>query len=163
MNSWLRSATSRLWTSWVIAALAVPTARGQSGKRLWVLQERDQMVEYALVTSAVVRSQTVPRRLVEHPEYLSINAAGQMLFLPSLGAQWAAGDMATSADRAWFWDGSQAKEWKLEGPKRSGTHAGKPTVTETVRQWFLSAGGGALFWIEHTSEQIMDTLRLEHS
>jgi hypothetical protein len=163
MNSWLRSATSRLWTSWVIAALAIPTPRGQSAKRLWVLQEPDQIVEYDLVTSAVVRSQTVPRRLVEHPEYLSINATGQMLFLPSLGAQWAAGDMATSADRAWFWDGRQAKEWKLEGPKTPGTHAGKPSVTETVRQWFLSAGGESLFWIEHKFEKIRDTLGVEHS
>ena len=121
-----------------------------------MLQEPDQIIEYDLATSTVLRSQTVPRRLVEHPEYLSINAAGQMLFLPPLGAQWAAGEMATAADRAWFWNGHQATEWPLALPPGAGTSAGRPTVTERSRQWFLSAGGDSLFRIETSFEKILD-------
>jgi hypothetical protein len=158
-----RRSRPRFWTPVLVAAcLAVP-ARAQSPKRLLVLQEPDQIVEYDINTSAVVRALTVPRRLVEHPEYLSVNAAGQLLFLPPKGAQWAAGEMATAADRAWFWDGRKATEWKLEGPKTPGSSAGKPTVTETARQWFLSAGGESLFWIEQRFEKIVDEPGAERS
>jgi hypothetical protein len=136
---------------------AIPTsARTPSAMRLWVLQPPDQLVEYDATMSAVGHAQTVPRRIVEHPEYFSINASGQMLFLPPPGAQWAAGEMATSSDRAWFWDGRRAMEWTLAGPKTSGSSDGQPTVIETARQWLLSARGESLFWIEHRFEKVMD-------
>ncbi|HEX7550377.1 MAG TPA: hypothetical protein VF579_07365, partial [Candidatus Methylomirabilis sp.] len=66
-------------------------------------------------------------------------------------------------DRVWFWDGHQAKEWKREGPKTPGGSAGKPTVTETARRWFLSAGGEWLFWFENRFEKILDGPDLERS
>jgi len=158
-----RSVAPRICAPFVIAALAIVSAPAQSARRLWVLQEPDQIIEYDLVTSAVVRSQTIPRRLVEHPEYLSINAAGQMLFLPPQGAQWAAGEMATAADRAWFWNGRQATEWPLASPPRTGMSAGNPTVTASSRQWFLSVGGDSLFRVETSFEKILDNSGIERS
>ncbi|HEX7548991.1 MAG TPA: hypothetical protein VF579_00280, partial [Candidatus Methylomirabilis sp.] len=107
----------------LVAAFLVSAAHAQSPKQLWVLQEPDQIVEYDIITFAARRTLTVPRRLLEHPEYLSINATGQMLFLPPNGAQWGGGEMAAAGDRAWFWDGHHAKEWKLEGPKTPGGNA----------------------------------------
>jgi hypothetical protein len=153
----------RLWTQVLVAAFLVSAAHAQSPKQLWVLQEPDQIVEYDIITFAARRTLTVPRRLLEHPEYLSINATGQMVFLPPKGTQWEGGEMATAGDRVWFWDGHQAKEWKLEGPKTPGGSAGKPTVTETALQWFLSAGGGSLFWFENRFEKIVDGPGLERS
>ena len=148
-----------------IAALSAgsASAHAQSSKRLWVLQEPDQIVEYDITTSAVLRTLTVPRRLLQVPEYLSINATGQMVFLPPKGAQWGGGEMATAAGRMWFWDGRQGRESKLEGPATPGRSAGNATVTEPALQWFLSAGGASLFWFENSFEKILDGPGLEHS
>jgi len=153
----------RLWTQVLGATLLVSTAHAQSPKQLWVLQEPDQIVEYDVTTFVVRRTMTVPRRLVEHPEYLSINAKGQMVFLPLKGAQWAGGEMALAGDRMWFWDGHRATERKLEGTKTPGDKAGKPTVTETALEWFLSGGGEFLFWFETRFEKITDESGLERS
>ena len=147
----------------LVAAFLVSAAYAQTPKQLWVLQEPNQIVEYDTITFAARRTLTVPRRLLEHPEYLSINATGQMMFLPPKGAQWGGGEIAAAGDRAWFWDGHQAQEWKLEGPRTFSGSSGKPTVTETARQWFLSVGGESLFWIENTFEKIVEGSGLETS
>jgi len=149
----------RLWRRRipVLAAALLGTAvHAQTPKQLWVLQGPDQIVEYDAVTFAARRTLAVPRRLIEHPEYLSLNTRSQMLFLPPEGAQWGGGEMAAAADRVWFWNGQQAREWKLEGPKTSGVSAGTPTVTESARQWYISAGEEWLFWFENTFEKIID-------
>ena len=153
----------RLWTQVLVVAVLVSAARAQSPKQLWVLEEPDEIVEYDVTRLAARRTMKVPRRLVEHPEYLSINSKGQMVFLPPKGAQWASGEMASNVDRMWFWDGHRAMESKLEGAKTRGGSADKPTVTETALQWFLSAGGESLVWFENRFEKVTEGLGLEHS
>ncbi len=155
---WLRLPTKSL-----AAAFLVSAALAQSPKQLWVVQVPDEIVEYDVTKFAVRRTLKVPRRLIEHPEYLSINAKGQMVFLPPKDAQWAGGEMASAGGRGWLWDGRQGKEWKLEGPKTHGGSAGKPTVTETALQGLLSAGGESLFWFENRFEKVMEEPGLEHS
>jgi hypothetical protein len=147
----------------LVAAFLASAAQAQSPKRLWVLQEPDQMVEYDITTFAGRRTLTVPRRLLQVPEYLSINATGQMVFLPPNGAQWGGGEMATAAGRIWFWDGRQGKESKLKGAAAPGRSAGKSTVTETALQWFLSAGGESLYWFENRFEKILDAPGVDRS
>ncbi len=147
----------------LVGACLVSVTHAQSPKQLWVLQEPDKIVEYDVTAFAPRRTIKVPRRLAEHPEYLSINAKGQLVFLPPKAAQWANGEMASVADRMCFWDGQQAKESKLEGTKTRGGSAGKPTVTETALQWFLSAEGDSLFWFENRFEKVMDESGLERS
>jgi len=71
--------------------------------------------------------------------------------------------MASAGDRMWFWDGHQATERKLEGAKTPGRSAGKPTVTETALQWFLSAGGESLFCFENRFEKVADESGVERS
>ena len=115
-----------LWTQVLLAVLLVSAAQAQSPKHLWVLQEPDQIVEYDLATFAARRTLKVPRRLIEHPEYLSVNAKGQMVFLPPKGAQWGSGEMASAGDRLWFWDGHRAKERNLEGAKTLGAARTNP-------------------------------------
>ena len=82
---------SAYWTQVLLVAFLVSAAHGQSPKQLWVLQEPDEIVEYNVTTFTARRTLKVPRRLIEHPEYLSVNANGQMVFLPPNGAQWAGG------------------------------------------------------------------------
>jgi len=110
----------RLWIQVLAAACLVSAADAQSPKVLWVIQEPDEIVEYDVTTFAARRTLKVPLRLAEHPEFLSINAKGQMVFLPPKGAQWGSGEMASAAGRMWFWDGRQARESKLEGAKIGG-------------------------------------------
>ncbi len=153
----------RLGTSALFATLLIPAVHAQSPKALWVLQEPDQIVEYDLDRLSPRRTLKVPRRVVEHPEYLSINAKGQMVFVPPKGVEWGSGELASAAGRAWLWDGQKAREWKLEAAKTQGTSAGKPTVTETTRQWFLSAGGESLFSLEQKFEMMTDESGLERS
>jgi hypothetical protein len=153
----------RLWRQVLIAAFLVSAAQAQSPKQLWVVQEPDEIVAYDLTTFTARRVLKVPRRLLEYPEYLSINARGQMLFLPPEGAQWANGGMASAPNRVWFWNGHEAKEWTLEATKRLGGSAGQPAVTETELQWFLSAGGDFLFCFENRFEKLTDGFGLERS
>lgn len=62
-------------------ALSFTFAAGpQSGKRLWVLQEPGQVVEYDPSTWAVKGSVKVPVEFGRDPESLQINRNGQMLF-----------------------------------------------------------------------------------
>ena len=147
----------------LVAAFLGSAAHAQSSKRLWVLQEPDQIVEYDITTFAVLRTLTVPRQLLQVPEYLSINARGQMVFLPPKGAMWGGGAMATAAGRMWFWDGRQGRESKLEGAETPGRSAGNPTVTQPALQWFLSADGNSLFWFENSFEKILDGPGVERS
>ena len=99
----------RLWIQVLAAAYLVSAADAQSPKQLWVLQAPDEIVEYDVTTFAVRRTLKVPLRLAEHPEFLSINSKGQMLFLPPRGWQRGSGEMASAAGRMWFWDGRRAK------------------------------------------------------
>ena len=63
----------------------------------------------------------------------------------------------------WFWDGRQGKERDLKDTKTGGNSAGKTSVTETVLQWFLSAGEDSLFWFENRFEKVTDEAGLEQS
>ena len=154
---------SSFWTQVLVAACLVSAAHAQSPKHLWVLQEPDEIVEYDVARFAARRTLKVPRRLIEHPEYLNINAKGQMVFVPPKGAQWGSGEMASSGDRMWFWDGHQGKERNLEDTKTRGGSAAKPTITESALQWALSAGGESLFWFENRFEKVTDEAGVEQS
>jgi len=163
VTSFLLPLTMQLWTQALVVALLVSAVQAQSPKRLWVLQEPDRIVEYDVTTFAARRTVKVPRRLLEHPEYLSINGKGQMVFLPPHGVEWASGEMAFKGDRVWFWDGHQDKEWSLERTQTRRGSAGKLTLTEKQPRFFLSARGEFLFWFENTFEKVTDELGLDRS
>jgi hypothetical protein len=81
----------RLWRRRipVLAAALLGTAvHAQTPKQLWVLQGPDQIVEYDAVTFAARRTLAVPRRLIEHPEYLSLNTRSQMTIASVSSAGW---------------------------------------------------------------------------
>ena len=120
--------------------------------RLWVLQPPDMIVEYDVAAFAPKRTIKVPRRLLQHPEYLRISANGQMVFVPPTGTQWAETDPASPGNLAWAWDGQRAHAWPVEVAESGGHTAEAMPLTRTVRQWFLSAGGESLFWFENTFE-----------
>jgi hypothetical protein len=151
------------WTQVLLSAFMASAVHAQSPKQLWVLQGPDEIVEYDAATFAARRTLKVPHRLLEHPEYLSINAEGQMVFLSPKGAQWGSGEMASAGDRMWFWDGHRGKERNLIDMKTVAGRGDETTVRETALQWFLSAGGDSLFWFENRFERVTDKAGLEQS
>lgn len=129
----------------LVALVLLSPAHAQPPKQLWVLREPDEIVEYDPATFVARRTVRVPRRVLEHPEYLSVNGHGQMLFAAPRDAQWGGGEMARTGDRVWLWDGRQAREWK-RGP-----------------DCFLSAGGESLVWFENRFETVTEPSGLERS
>jgi hypothetical protein len=152
-----------LCTQVLMITFLVSTAHAELPKQLWVLRVPDKIVKCDIATFTALQTLKVPRRVLEHPEYLSINAKGQMVFLPPKGMQWGNGEMVQTGDRMWFWDGHQAKEQNLESAKIRGGSTDKPTVTETALEWFLSAEAKFLFWLETRFEKIMDESGVERS
>jgi hypothetical protein len=122
----------RYGLSLLLSFLLVLGSHAQAGKRLWVLEAPDHVVEYDLGAFAAVARVTVPKRLLEHPEYLSVNARGQLLFQLPRDVEIAGGDTAAGGHRAWLWDGRQSREFPLGD-----------------RQVFLTADGQSLVWFEN--------------
>jgi hypothetical protein len=147
----------------MVIALVASVAPAQSPRRLWVLQAPDQIVEYDASTFAPRRAVRVPRRVLEHPEFLSVNGKGQMIFAPPPGLQWAGGEMATAGDRVWLWDGQRAREWRREPSRTRSGSADRPTLTERQSQVFLSGDGERLVWFENTFEKVAEASGLERS
>lgn len=154
----------RFWAQVLVVALLVSAARAQLPKQLWVLQEPDQIIGYDVAGFVPQHTLRIPfRLLLEHPEYLSINAMGQMLFLLPRGLQFFGPGGIAVADRTWFWDGHQTRELNVEGTKIRGRNGGRPTVKETAPQYFLTAGGDSLVWFENKFEKVLDESGLERS
>ncbi len=152
-----------LWLQVLAVSLMISAAYAQSPKQLWVLREPDDIVEYDAASFVAKRTLKVPRRVLEHPEYLSVNRQGQMLFLPPEIVQWGSDLVGPVADRAWFWDGRRAAKLNFEGTKARGFSAATPTVTETVPQCLLSSVGDSLFWFENRFEKVLGESDVERS
>lgn len=119
-----------------VVALTWLAAQPAAGGSVWVLQEPDRIVEYDATTFNPRRSVAVPPRVFERPEYLAVNARGQLLFAAPAGVGFGGGELARAADRVWFWDGRTAREWVRDGGP------------DAPRHWFLSAAGDALYVFE---------------
>ena len=143
----------RIWIQLLIGFFLVSFAWAESPKALWVIQEPAVIAVYELPSFAPKRTLKIPRRVLEHPEYLRINNRGQMLFHPLHGEQWASGEMATAGNLAWFWDGQKAREWKLPRTRRTGSSGGKVILNEIRSESFLSADGQSLVQMTLSQEQ----------
>jgi hypothetical protein len=129
----------------------VSGVQGQTAPRLWVLQQPDSIVEYDVATFSPRRTLRIPRRVIEHPEHLTVNARGQIAFLPPVSGS---GDPAMPV---WVWDGRDAREWDAATGSVAATGTpDKRLLLDTRRQWFLSAGGDALFLFEQHVEKRLD-------
>jgi len=142
-------ATALILGTLVGAAICAPA---QAGKRLWVLQAPDQIVEYDLHTFAPKLSLKLPPEALQHPENLLINHQGQMLF--SFPPPQDAPDLP--ADKLWLWNG-QAGQLLARGVTRRRTPAGDNlSVLEAVPACMLSADGAHLYWFENRFQKLTD-------
>src|SRR5215471_6791914 len=75
--------------------------------RLWVLRAPGEMVEYDLATFAVKQTVKVPAEALESPQNISVNALGQILFVPAVSLPLADTDVQ-APHKIWFWNGHAA-------------------------------------------------------
>lgn len=123
----------------------------QTGKRLWVLEAPDKIVEYDPATFAPKQSLALPPEILRSPENLAINHQGQMLYVPS---QPGAGAGAGQHARIWLWNG-HAGAFLDRGVIHETTPAGPNfSEVEAVPQTVLSADGARLFWLVNRFERL---------
>ena len=118
-------------------AAAVLLAQAPATRAVWVLEAPNRIVEYDAGSFVARRTVVAPPRVFEHPEYLRINARGQLLFTVEPGVAFASGDLASTATRVWVWDGREAHEFPREDEP------------DTAREWFVSSSGDALYAFEN--------------
>ena len=150
----------KFWsTLWLLPVLALSfsfATAPHSGKRLWVLQESGQVVEYDPSTWAVIGSVKVPIELIRDPGSLQINHNGQMLFCADPKIQFGNPDQHFPANKVWLWNGQSAAILDRDlGYKRPSDSAGKATV-ENTRWWALSNDGRHLYWFEDEFRIVKD-------
>ena len=133
-----------------IAAAAL-LAQAPVTRAVWVLEAPNRIVEYDAGSFVARRTVLAPLRVFEQPEYLRINARGQMLFTGEPGVEFASGDLASTATRVWVWDGREAHEFPREDEP------------DTARKWFLSSSGDALYAFENRFANTRDKDGFEQS
>jgi hypothetical protein len=133
----------------VLAGPAPGSAGTQAPDRLWVVQRPEGIVEYDLTTFAAIQTVQVPERIFFYPEFLSINARGQMLY--------------RDQDGTWYWNGRAPQELKPRSTVAEGDSAGTPTRITAAQDVWLSADGERLYWFEQRSEQTINGEGYERS
>jgi hypothetical protein len=153
MNKILLSALTQI--AWIFVFFRF-SADVPADRRLWVLREPDQIVEYNPRTFDAGRSLQVPPEAVQSPSGFSINRIGQMLFVPGLLGNEVEESRRPAADRIWRWDRETAS-WLNRGIDSRKTKAsGKFLLVETIPQCFLSADGRHLFWFANESHKLRE-------
>lgn len=125
------------------------SANAQPGKRLWVLQEPNGIVEYDPSSFVLRSSHQVPAEIFQSPQDLQINGKGQMLFLPATVREPDGLVHESSNPRVWFWDGSAAKFLNRTITNTQVPSGGNVLFSSAKPRCFLSANGAHLLWFEN--------------
>ncbi len=134
------------------------------GRRLWVLQAPDHIVELEPSTWAARDTRQIPAGAVKDPRNFCINGKGQMLFRSAPQGEEGSPDRPGASDKVWFWNGrsavfldrSAAEPTVLPG----GNHG--PAVERTPVA-ALSADGRRLYWFENEFRIFKDADGIEAS
>lgn len=129
----------------LLAASVVFVVSAQGSPRtIWVLgaQPRPSIIQFDTLNFNVLRTVTVPKQAVDHPEYLSVNRNGQLLFVLPSGIALADGDETTGK----FWYSKNAA--MVAFPRQD---------TEQRRlDWFLDAAADGLYALDARDTKTKD-------
>ncbi len=131
----------------IIVLLLVSPLFSQT-KRLWVLRDTGDMVEYDPATFAVKQKVKVPVEAKKSPASLSVNRGGQMLFAPAISLPLSDSDVA-NPHKVWIWNGRAASSVDQPVEHKSEEHGSNQAVTESAPIPYLSADGNHLYWLEN--------------
>lgn len=122
-------------------------------KRLWVLKESGEMVEYDPASFAVKQRVKLPPEAAQSPQNVSVNRWGQILFVPTVSLPLGDSDLQ-SQPKAWLWNVQAATSLEL-GVKREAARTGSnQAVTDAVATILLSADGKHLFWFANQQRRL---------
>lgn len=136
----------------VLVGLLTATVWAQE-RRLWVLRDPGEMVEYDANTFAVKDRVKVPPEALKSPGNLSVNRLGQMLLVPSLNPA-VTEEEAAAPRQIWFWNGHSASTLNQGSEHKSEQRGSNEEVTESAPVPELSADGTHLYWFDNHERRL---------
>jgi hypothetical protein len=133
------------------------TAR--SPRRLWILRQPGEIVEYDTASFSARGSVKVPVLALKKPEGFSVNHRGQMLFAPGESSDEVATSPETGVKEIWFWDGAKAVQLSRGAVLKTGSAGTSRSVVESFPRCLLSADGQHLFWFENEFRKRQENTR----
>jgi hypothetical protein len=111
---------------------------------IWVLSAQPQptITQFDALNFNVLRTVSVPKQAVDHPEYLSVNRNGQLLFVLPSGVALADGDETTGK----FWYSKNAA--MVAFPRQDSE--------QRRRDWFLDAAADGVYVLEGRDTKTKD-------
>jgi hypothetical protein len=122
-------------------------------KRLWVVHEPGEITEYDPATFAAEQTLKLPPGAIATPQGLSINALGQMLFVPAVSLPLDESDLAGNR-RFWFWDGHATTTLPRDLARTTGTTGSNLAIDESVAAPYLSADGSHFYWFSNQAHRL---------
>lgn len=123
------------------------------GKRLWVLRDSGEMVEFDPATFAVKQKIKVPAEALKSPGSISVNHLGQILYVPPVSLPLSDEDTA-AAHRVWIWNGQAAATIDQGIEHKEEETGSNQAVTESAPTAYLSADGNHLFWFANQERRL---------
>jgi len=126
------------------ASFAAVLSAQTSQPSIWVLtaQPQPSITQFDALNFNVLRTVSVPKQAVDHPEFFSVNRNGQLLFVLPSGIQLADGDETTGK----FWYSRNAA--MVAFPRQD--------TDQRRRDWFLDAAADGLYALESRDTKTKD-------
>jgi hypothetical protein len=122
-------------------------------KRLWVLRDSGEMVEYDPATFAVKQKVKVPAEALKSAGSISVNRLGQILYVPPVSLP-LSDDDTTEPHKVWIWNGQAAATIDQGIEHKEEETGSNQAVTESAPAAYLSADGNHLFWFANQERRL---------
>ena len=136
----------------VVMLLLTPAVFAQD-RRLWVLRDPGEMVEYDPSTFVEKNRVKVPRETLKSPSNLSVNRMGQILVVPSLNPAVTEEEAATP-HQIWFWNGHAATTLEQGKEHKTEQRGSNQAITESAPVPALSGDGTHLYWFDNHERRL---------
>lgn len=123
------------------------------GKRLWMLRDSGEMVEYDPSTFAVKQKVKVPAEALKSPGSISVNHLGQILYVPPVSLPLSDDDTG-EPHKVWIWNGQAEATIDQNIEHKEETTGSNQAVTESAPIVYLSADGTHLFWFANQQRRL---------
>jgi hypothetical protein len=133
-----------------------PLLNAQTGRRLWVLEPPDTIVEYDPATFQQINTQKIPPQVLKNPDHFFVNRKGQMLFVPDVENSSSAEGDGSADKKIWFWDGQKAALLDRNARYASVPAGSNRNVVDAMPKCVLSADGRHLYWFENEFKTLME-------
>ena len=136
-----------------IVLLLLSASLFAQGKRLWVLRDPGEMLEYDPATFAVKQKVKVPAEAVKSAGSISVNHLGRILYVPPVSLPLSEDDTA-APHKVWIWNGQVAATIDQGIEHKEEKIGSNQAVTESAPAAFLSADGNHLLWFANQERRL---------